>query len=273
LYFTVDGHRVFGHTGGRHFDPDGKVLLLLHGAGCDHTMWGLQTRYFAHHGYAVLALDLPGHGRSEGTPPDTIDGYAAWVWCAAEAAGVDPKRRIAIAGHSMGSLIALAAAGREPMSMAALVLVGTAAHMQVHPDLIAAAAANDPTAFDAITDWGFGRAAHLGGHQAPGLWLDGGGRALLAASRPGVLGAGLKACDAYAVGVDAAACITCPTLIIVGGGDRMTPPRTIQPLIEALADVRVRTLAGTGHMIMVERPNETIDLIADFLRSARAPTV
>ena len=264
--FSVDGHRVFGHTGGRPFDPSGRVLVLVHGAGCDHTMWGLQTRYFAHHGFAVLALDLPGHGRSEGAPPATIEEYAAWLWRAVDAAGVAADASIAIAGHSMGSLIALAATGAAPQRTGALVLAGTSAHMQVHPDLIAAAQANDPSAIAAITDWGFGRAAHLGGHQAPGLWLGGGGRALLAASRPGVLGAGLVACNAYVGGPDAAARVVCPTLLIVGAGDRMTPPRSAQPLVAALGDVRVETLADTGHMIMVERPNETIDLIDDFLK-------
>jgi pimeloyl-ACP methyl ester carboxylesterase len=267
---SVDGRRAFGHTGGRAFDPRKPVLLLVHGAGCDHTMWGLQTRYFAHHGFSVLALDLPGHGRSAGTPPATIEAFGAWLWRAADAAGVGAGARIALAGHSMGSLIALAAAGLEPHRTGALVLVGAAAHMQVHADLIAAAQADDASAFAAITDWGFGRAAHIGGHQAPGLWLDGGGRALLAASRPGVLAAGLVACNDYTAGPEAAARVACPTLILVGADDRMTPPRTVAPLVAALADVRVETLADTGHMIMVERPNETIDLIAGFLHAAFA---
>lgn len=270
--FTVDGHRVFGHTGGRPFDPTGRVLLLVHGSGCDHTMWGLQTRYFAHHGFSVLAIDLPGHGRSEGAPPATIDDYAAWLWRAVDAAGVAGDCRIALAGHSMGSLIVLAAAGAAPGRCGALVLVGSSAHMQVHPDLIAAAAANDTTAYAAITDWGFGRAAHIGGHQAPGLWLGGGARALLASSRPGVLASGLIACDAYTGGPEAAARIGCPTLLLVGSGDRMTPPRSVQPLLASLSQSHVETLADTGHMITIERPNETIDLMDKFLKSDIAAT-
>ncbi len=270
---TVDGHRVFAHTGGRPFDRARPVLVLIHGAGCDHTMWGLQTRYFAHHGFSVLAFDLPGHGRSEGTPPATVDEYAAWLWRAVDAAGAGAAGRIALAGHSMGSLIALAAADAVPARTGALVLVGVAAHMQVHADLIAAATVDDATAFDAITDWGLGRAAHIGGHQAPGLWFGGGERALLAASRPGVLASGLIACNDYTGGPEAAARVSCPVLIIVGAGDRMTPPRTVEPLVGALSDVRVETLADTGHMIMVERPNETIDLMADFLPSAFAAEI
>jgi pimeloyl-ACP methyl ester carboxylesterase len=266
MEITVDGHRVYAHSGGRRFDPDGPVLLLLHGAGCDHTMWALQTRWFAHHGFSVLALDLPGHGRSEGTPPATIDDYAAWLWRAVDVLGVPAGEPIAIAGHSMGSLIALAAAGVQPVRMAALVLVGTAAHMQVHPDLIAAAEANDPTAFAAIVDWGFGRAAHIGGHRAPGLWFDGGARSLLAAGRPGVLAAGLVACNAYRDGPTAAARLECPVQILVGAGDRMTPPRSIVPLVEMLTDVDVEVLPDTGHMIMLERPDETIDLMNGFLQ-------
>jgi pimeloyl-ACP methyl ester carboxylesterase len=274
MELSVDGRRVFGHTGGRPFEPHGPVLLLLHGAGCDHTMWGMQTRWFAHHGFAVLALDLPGHGRSEGAPPATIDDYAAWLWRAAAAAGVPETAKVALAGHSMGSLIALAAAGAAPQRVAALSLLGASAHMQVHPDLVAAAEANDASAFAAITDWGYGRAAHIGGHQAPGLWFGGGSRALLATSRAGVLAAGLVACDAYTGGPHAAARITCPTQFLVGAGDRMTPPRSIRPLVAALdaagIAARVDTLPDTGHMIMVERPNETIDLLADFLQPVMA---
>src|SRR3546814_7797116 len=111
--FSVDGRAVFAHTGGQPFDRDLPVLVLVHGAGMDHTHWGLQTRYFAHHGYAVLAPDLPGHGRSQGPAPDSIEAYADWLLRLLDAGGT---RRAALAGHSMGSLIALAAAARDRKS-------------------------------------------------------------------------------------------------------------------------------------------------------------
>jgi len=263
----VGGAAVFAHTGGKPFDPAQPVLVLIHGAGTDHTFWGLQTRYFSHHGYSVLAVDLPGHGRSEGPALDSIDALADWVWQMLDAAGAT---QATLAGHSMGSLIALAAGAKQPDNTRALVLVGTAERVAVHEDLLAAAEQRDPRAFDMITDWGFGKPSHLGGHQAPGLWMLGSGRELLRAGTPGVLRSDLVACDAYDGAVEAAKKITCPVLLLLGAGDRMTPPRTTKSLVEALAQVETEILPATGHMIMVERPNETIDAIDGFLQRVAA---
>ena len=264
---TVDSVTVFAHTGGKPFDPAQPVLMLIHGAGTDHTFWGLQTRFFAHHGYSVLAVDLPGHGRSEGPPLNTIDALGDWVWRVLAAVGAESA---AIAGHSMGSLIALAAAGKRPESTDALALVGVAERIAVHEELLVTSANKDPKAYDLVTDWGFGKPSHFGGHQAPGLWMLGGGRALLAAGTPGTLGSDLAACNAYDGAIEAAQKITCPVLLLLGAGDRMTPPRMSKPLTEVLAQAETEVLPGTGHMIMVERPNETIDAIDGFLRRVAA---
>lgn len=263
---TVDGQRTFVHTGGKAFDAGQPTLVLVHGGGNDHSAWGLQTRYFAHHGFNVLVPDLPGHGRSEGTPPDGVEAYAQWLWRFIDAAGAE---RVHLAGHSMGSLIVLAAASQAPARAASLILVGPSDHMQVHPDLLAAAAANDPVAWELITDWGFGKSAHKGGHQAPGLWLRGGGRALLASCPPDVLGIDLAACNDWTGALDAAARVDCPTLFLMAAGDRMTPVGASKGLRAAIADTRTEILPGTGHMIMVERPNETIDIISAFLDGTR----
>jgi pimeloyl-ACP methyl ester carboxylesterase len=259
----VNGATVFAHTGGKPFDPAKPVLVLLHGAGTDHTFWGLQTRFFAHHGFSVLAVDLPGHGRTDGPALDSIDDIADWLWRVLDTVGAE---HAALAGHSMGSLIALAAGAQRPENIHALVLVGAAERIAIQKDLLAAAVDKDPKAFDLITDWGFGKASHFGGHQAPGLWMLGSGRALLAAGTPGVLGSDLAACDVYGGAVEAAKKITCPVLLLLGAGDRMTPLRTTEALVEALAKVETEILPATGHMIMVERPNETIDAIDGFLQ-------
>lgn len=266
MEINVDGHPVFVHTGGREFDAALPTLVLIHGGGNDHSSWGLQTRYFAHHGFNVLVPDLPGHGRSGGESPTTIDGFAAWLWRFVDAAGADSVR---LAGHSMGSLIALAAAADQPARAASLILIGPSDHMQVHPDLLAAAAANDPVAWELITDWGFGKTAHKGGHQAPGLWLRGGGRALLASGPVDVLGTDLAACNDWTGAVEAAGEVSCPTLFLMGDGDRMTPVGASKGLRAAIAQSRSEVLPATGHMIMVERPNETIDILSAFLDEAR----
>ena len=170
----------------------------------------------------------------------------------------------------MGSLIALAAGARRADKTTALVLVGTAEKIAVHQDLLAAGESRDPRAFDMIVDWGFGKPAHLGGHQAPGLWLQGSGLALLRHNPAGVLGTDLAACDAYDGALAAARQLDCPVLLLLGAGDRMTPPRTATALAEVLSQAETEILPGTGHMIMVERPNETIDAIDGFLRRVAA---
>ena len=172
----INNLRIFAHTGGKPFDPNKPIFFLIHGAGTDHTFWGLQTRYFSHHGYSVLAIDLPGHGRSEGVPIDSIEETALWLWKVLDQVSY---RNVILAGHSMGSLIALEAASKRPDDTDALILVGVAERVAVHSDLLAAAKKNDSTAFDMITDWGFGQKSHLGGHQSPGLWMLGGGLSLI----------------------------------------------------------------------------------------------
>lgn len=266
MEMKVDGQSVFVHTGGRAFDAEQPTLLLIHGGGNDHSAWGLQTRYFAHHGYNVLVPDLPGHGRSGGTTPTRIEDFAGWVLRFLDEAGVEAAH---LAGHSMGSLIVLAAAARGPDRVLSLILIGPSDHMQVHPDLLTAAATNDPVAWEMITDWGFGKTAHKGGHQAPGLWLRGGGRALLAACPADVLGSDLAACNDWTGALDAAAKVTCPSLFVMGSGDRMTPVGASKGLRAAIRGAQTEILPNTGHMIMVERPNELIDIVSGFLGDIR----
>jgi pimeloyl-ACP methyl ester carboxylesterase len=262
MELTVDGRKVFASTGGRPFDPDPPVVVFVHGAGMDHTAWMLQARYFAHHGRSVLSPDLPGHGRSAGPPLKTIGELADWVLKLIDAAGA-PKA--ALAGHSMGALIALEAAARGPSKIWALALLGVAAKMPVHPDLLKAAAANDHAAVDLVASWGFGRAAHLGGARVPGSWMLGAGLRVLERAPNGALAASLSACNAYAGAVDAAAKVICPTLLLLGDIDRMTPPAAARDVAAKIAGVRTVVLPRCGHMMMIEQPDETIDALAEVI--------
>src|SRR5258707_15741577 len=107
---------LYASTGGKDFDPALPTIVFIHGAGMDHTVWALQTRYFAHHGRNVLALDLPGHGRSAGPGLASIDEMARCVLAVLDAVGA---KRAALVGHSMGALIALATASLAPDRIAA----------------------------------------------------------------------------------------------------------------------------------------------------------
>jgi len=258
----VAGRSVFATTGGRPFAADRSAVVLLHGAGMDRTVWALQTRYFAHHGRSVLALDLPGHGGSAGEALGSIDDLADWL---IEALGAVGALDVALAGHSMGALVALAAAARMGAGLRALALLGAAPRMPVHPDLLAAAKANDHLAVDLVTAWGLGPAGHLGGNRAPGLWLMGGAERLLERAAPGVLYADLAACDAYAGALAAAAGVACPCRVIVGSEDRMTPAGAGRKLAVAIPGAEVVEIAGAGHMMMLERPDRTLDAMKGVL--------
>jgi pimeloyl-ACP methyl ester carboxylesterase len=130
--------------------------------------------------------------------------------------------------------------------------------------LLQAAADNRPHAADLIVSWGHGPAGHFGGNPAPGVWLMGGGQRLLARSAEGVLAIDLAACNAY----DAAAVaprVTCPTLLLLGGKDRMTPPGKGKALAAALRKAETVILPDAGHMLMGEAPDAVIDALLRFV--------
>ncbi len=257
---VVDGRRVFAATGGKPFKPELPTVIFIHGAGMDHTVWTLQTRFFAHHGRNVLALDLPGHGRSEGPTLGSVGALADWVIRVADAMKLE---RAALVGHSMGALTALEAASRAPARVWALALLGAALRMPVHPDLLKSARSGAHEAIDLIASWGYGRRAHLGGAQAPGAWMLGGGIRLLERGANGVLGSDLEACNAYLGAVDAAGKVTCPVVLVVGEIDRMTAPAGARELAKHFQDARVIVVPGAGHLMMVEQPDRTLDALAE----------
>jgi pimeloyl-ACP methyl ester carboxylesterase len=255
MLVTVNGHEIFVATGGRDFDAALPTIVLLHGAGFDHTTWALHSRWFAHHGFGVLAPDLPGHGRSAGAPLATIADMADWTAALLDASGVAKARLI---GHSMGSLIALETAARHPAKVSGLSLIGTAATMTVGPDLLKAAEANDHAAVDMVSIWGLGFQAELGGSLAPGLWMHSGAQRVLEQCRPGVLFNDLAACNAYQNALAAAAQVSVPTSFILGERDMMTPLKAGKALAAATPNSRTVVLSGAGHMMMVERPDELL---------------
>ena len=260
MQLSVNGTDTFVATGGREFDASLPTIVLLHGAGFDHTTWALHSRWFAHHGFGVLAPDLPGHGRSPGAPLRTIAEMADWTSALLDAAGVASAKLV---GHSMGSLIALETAARHPEKVTALSLIGTAATMTVGPDLLKAAEANDHSAIDMVSIWGLGYQAELGGSLAPGLWMHYGAERVLERCRPGVLFNDLSACNAYQNALAAAARVTVPATLILGERDMMTPARAGKALAAALPNSRTVVLSSAGHMMMVERPDELLAALQD----------
>jgi pimeloyl-ACP methyl ester carboxylesterase len=255
MWLTVNGTKIFASTGGREFDPSLPAVIFLHGGGMDHSVWALLARAFASHGHAVLAPDIPGHGRSAGPPLTSIGALAGWTAALIDASGLRAARLV---GHSMGSLIALEAAARHPTKVTALALIATAAPMRVSDDLLNAAKGNDRAAIDMMALWGEGYRATLGGSQSPGLWMLGGAERLLECAKPGVIFADLAACNDYGDALAAASKVAVPATVILGGRDMMTPLKAGEAIAGAVASSRLTVLNGAGHMLMSERPDEVL---------------
>jgi pimeloyl-ACP methyl ester carboxylesterase len=262
MRIDVNGARVYVYTGSRPIDPANPTVVFVHGAANDHSVWALQSRYFAHHEFNVLAIDLPGHGRSEGAALPRVETIADWIPAVLDAAGI---AKSAIVGHSLGSLATLACASRHADRVTKIALLGPAVPMLVSDELIAAARADDHLAFELINGWSFSAGAQLGGNTVPGMWMSGNSLRLMERTRPGILHADLLACRNYATGLADAALLHCPVLAIMGARDLMTPPKGAQALLGALADQRTVLLQGTGHAMMAEQPDAVLDALRAFL--------
>jgi len=246
---------------------DDPVVVLVHGAAMDRTVWQMQTRYLAFHGYRVIALDLPGHGGTPGELPATVEEYATWLAATLEALPVDGP--VHLGGHSLGSFVALEVAAQRPELVAGLLLFGIAEAMPVHPKLLEAAEANDPLAGQLMSGWALATDSKVGAHPSPGGSMVGGTQALIERADPGVLANDLKASSGYSRALDAARKVTAPTTVILGANDKMTPVRAAAPLLDALreggAEVTEVVIPNCGHMMTLEAPDQLRSILKTAL--------
>lgn len=264
MKLAIDGRDVWAYTGGKGFDPTLPCVVLVHGALHDHSVWGLQSRYLAHHGRSVLAVDLPGHGRSAGPALASVEAAAGWLTALLDAAGVE---RATLAGHSMGSLMALEAAASLGDRARALMMVGTACPMRVSAALLETAGHDPLRAIDQVNAYSHSSHGAKPSAPAPGFSLHGGNKALMRRIQRGYAEAGhgnlfhhdFKICDSYARGLQAAAERRCPALLVLGAHDQMTPPRAASALAAAL-QAEVQTLAA-GHALMSEAPDGVLQAL------------
>jgi pimeloyl-ACP methyl ester carboxylesterase len=267
MHLEVDGLSTYAYTGGKPLVAAQPALVFVHGAGNDHSVWALQSRYFAHHGWNVIAVDLPGHGRSEGGALASVEAVADWLVRLQDALALP---RASLAGHSMGALASLECAARYPDRIGKIVLLGAAAPMTVSEDLLASAEANDHLAFELINGWAYSPRSQFGGNTIPGMWMAGGGIRLLERSRPGVLHTDLLACNRYGNGLAAAAKVEAETLLVLGGRDIMAPARNGMAIAQVLKRREVLKLPSCGHVMMSEEPDQLLDAMRRFLA---APTL
>ena len=271
MELLVNGAKTYGYTGGKPFDAAQPTVVFIHGVLNDHSVWILQSRYLAHHGWNVLAVDLPGHCRSAGDAPSSVEEAAQFIAALLDAAGVE---RAALVGHSWGSLIAMEAASRLKDRISHLVLVGTAFPMKVSPALLESSLNEPMKALTLVNVFSRSTLAPPPSVLGPGTWVHGAsmalGRRVLASNRQvNVFHRGFAACDRYANGEVAMAQITCPVLFVLGEQDQMTQPKAAQGLIKTARasgkSVQVAYLP-VGHHQMTEAPDATLFAIRDFLK-------
>jgi pimeloyl-ACP methyl ester carboxylesterase len=268
MIIDVHGKAAYAYTGGKPFDAALPSAVFIHGAEHDHSVWALQTRYFAHHGFGVLALDLPGHCRSAGPALTTIGALADWLTAFLDAAGV---ARAFVAGHSMGSLVALDFAARHPNRATHLALLATAVPMAVSDTLLDAAREREPEAIAMVNQWSHSTLAAKPSCPAPGFWLHGMNQRLMervaAVGEPRLFHTDFSACNAYADGLERAAHVRCAVRMIVGKRDIMTPPRATRALADAFRQSSVPfdiVTLEAGHALMAEQPDATLDALYTF---------
>jgi pimeloyl-ACP methyl ester carboxylesterase len=266
MQIELNGQAAYAYTGGKPFDAGLPCVVFIHGAQNDHSVWSLQSRWFAHHGFAVLAVDLPGHGRSAGKPLSSVEDLADWIELLLEKVGAgDTAKSVSLVGHSMGSLTALECAARHPARIARIALIGTAVPMPVSDALLGAAKDKEPKAIAMINAWSHSPRGTIGGNTVPGMWMLGAARRLMERQQPGVLHNDLAACNAYTHGMEAAAALACPALIVSGSRDMMTHPKAAAKLAAAIKDVRSASLGGAGHALMAEQPDAVLDALRAFI--------
>ena len=258
MKLEVNGKGVYSYTGGRPFDPALPCVVFVHGALNDHSVWTLLARWCAHHGYGVLAPDLPGHMRSAGPALTRVEDMADWLLALLDAAGVT---QAVLAGHSMGSLIALEAAAQAPQRATRLLMLGSCVPMPVPQALLDLSLSDPQAAIERVTVFSFSTLAAKPSFPGPGVWLRGAARSLMrqVLAHQGdarLFHTDFAACNAYAGGLDAADRVICPAHLVLSEQDQMTLPRSATAVAQRLK-ARVHSVPG-GHHLMAEQPDAVL---------------
>ena len=263
MKFLVQQQPAYVYTGGKNFDAAKPSVVFIHGSANDHSVWTLQARYFAHHGWNALVPDLPGHGKSFGDAKTSIASSTDWLINLLDNGNI---KCAALIGHSMGSLIALDAAARYPARVSQLVLIGASVPMLVSDVLMDAAKNRPQEAFDMLNIWGHSPQLKWGRSPSPGTSSMMAGARLLAQSRPGVLATDLAACQAFGISDTALAAIATPTLIVAGANDLLTPAKAAKALAARFSNATTIVLPEAGHGMMQEAPGKVVEALKSFLK-------
>jgi len=247
IYYTEHGRALAGA-------PRAAPMLLVHGAAASHLVWGMQARALGEITRTV-ALDLPGHGRSQPPGRSTMEGYRDVLLGLLDALGFN---RAVVVGHSMGGGIAQTLALSQPDRVAGLGLIGTGARLRVLPAILEGILDDFENTARLVVEYAY----------APGVDAAMRERALaeFRACPPAVTHGDFTACDRFDLMARLAE-IRAPTLVIGGREDLMTPVKYSEFLSSKIANARLVLIENAGHSVMIEKPDEVNQALIAFVKN------
>ena len=257
LDFLIDNNKVFSLNTGAKFDKKNHTIVLLHGSGQSHVVWSLTAQYLSDQNYNVLALDLPGHGNSDGESLRSIEDMATWLEKVIKKLGI---KEFSLVGHSQGCLVALEYVNRYVDKVKNIVFVAGSYEIPVNKNLIDLANSGDMESLNLMMKWAYGNSKQfIGGNPL---------KKILNSSREvrEVLGVDLVACNNYKNGSNAVKKIKCPTFFIFGEIDKMIKVEKGKEFASLIANSKTHIIQNCGHMIILENAFEMREKINEFLK-------
>ena len=250
-----ENQTVFVSTGSVPIRLEAPTIVFVHGAGHDHSVWTMYSRFFVRKGYNAIAVDLPGHGQSDGQPLGTISDMSVWV---ANILRLLNIQKTVLVGHSMGSLVAAQLAADRPSVCESIVMLGVSMPMPVSDVLMSAAAGGQHAAFDMANFWS--HAKRSDSRSNPGVWKFGLNNRLMERNGTDAFYTDLQACNSFS----ALATLEVPSLLILGEFDQMTPYKSgVQ--VGATFCSQIVKIDGAGHAMLTEQPNKVLDALWNFV--------
>ena len=257
MIFDIDNKNYFASDAGQGIDKNKDTIVLLHGSGLSHIVWSLTEQYLSNQKYNILAIDLPGHGNSEGESLKSIEEISEWL---EKVFNKLDTSKITIIAHSQGCLEAIEYHYKYPKRVKALVFVGGSYRMPVNQDLIDLAEAGDDQAVKLMMKWSYEHSkSFIGGNPV---------KKIIKSSQDirEILAVDLVACNNYKNGSEALKSINCPTLFIFGELDKMVSLEKGKKFAELIPNSQTHIIKNCGHMIMFEKAFEMREKIAEFLK-------
>ena len=260
-HFIIESTKIACWINGSNFDKKKSSLFFIHGSGSDHSAWSHQYGRL-HKKYNIVAVNLPGHGRSGGNGEADVETYCLLV---KKLLDILNWKDAVIVGHSLGAAIALRFVINYPQEIAGIVLVGGGMKMPVNPFILEYLKTNPPEMPSEIIDLmcKFSLAKENRSKFSAPLQKS------ISQAKVDVLYGDLSACKNLDLTQELGK-INVPTLVICGTEDKMTPPDFSRQLAAGISGATLEIIEGAGHMVMLERPAEFNMILTKFTESISA---